>query len=171
MKFLLWNVQGIRKSGIMKVENQLLHSKPDVAILTETNLLPNQINPFSLLSKNHTCLLSCNEQRGTGVAVILSSNCRIISQPVTDPKGRFIAVSILYQEFLKLNILAIYAPAKTSLRNDWYNELFSLILPFDSIDIFAGDFNLITSPEGSVSQCNYFSPLVNKFNDFLEKMH
>jgi exonuclease III len=95
MKLLLWNVQGIRKSGKLTVENQITNQESDIVILTETNLLPSQeIFPSLSQESNHHCIYSSNQQRGTGVLILLNSNCKMIGCPLIDPNGRYIAISI-----------------------------------------------------------------------------
>jgi hypothetical protein len=149
-----------------------MNQDSDIVILTETNLLPSQKIFPSILSHNsdHQCICSSSEQRGTGILILLNSNCKLVGCPLIDPNGRYIAISICFQEKLKLNILAVYAPAKASLRESWYNELFTLDLPFESVDIFAGDFNLITNPSDTDSP--HFTPsssTIDSFNNFLNQ--
>jgi exonuclease III len=169
MKLLMWNVQGIQTRGYFTDENQLTNQESDIVIVTETNLLPSQKIFPSLLSRNsdHQCICSLSQQRETAVLILLNSNCKLVGCPLIDPNGRYIAMSICFQKKLKLNILAVYGPAKASLRDSWCNELFTLELPFESVDIFAGDFNLITNSNDTDSPHFISSSTIDFFNNFL----
>jgi exonuclease III len=172
MRIILWNIQGAR-NGSMIVEEQLNSTHFDIAILTETNLIPNQPPPFPSITNNPNfkTVWSSNEQRGTGVGIILNNNnnnCQLINDPLIDEGGRFIAISVSFNHSEPLNLIALYAPAKSSQRSDWYKNFISYNFPFETIDILAGDFNMILNNNDTTSP-NFSPPsYANTFISFLD---
>jgi exonuclease III len=114
MRIVLWNIQGARHGSVI-VEEQLNSTHFDIAILTETNLIPNIPPPFPSITNNPNfkTAWSSNEQRGTRVRIILNNNCQLIKDLLIDKDGRFIAISVTFNHFATLNLIALYAQVKS----------------------------------------------------------
>jgi exonuclease III len=122
MRFLVWNVQGLRNGGWMEVAKQISSLNVDIAILTETNLLPSQSLSFPPFDPNYSCISATSTQRGSGISIVLNSSCEIVNNPIQSENGRRLELSIKYQQSTILNILAIYAPGSKTQRENWYNQ-------------------------------------------------
>jgi exonuclease III len=114
MRIVLWNIQGARHGSVI-VEEQLNSTHFDMAILTQTNLIPNQPTTFPSITNNPNfkTVWSSNEQRGKGVGIVLNNNCQLINDLVIDEGGRFIAISVSFNHSATLNLIALYAQAKS----------------------------------------------------------
>lgn len=115
MRIVLWNIQGAKHESVI-VEEQLNSTHFDIAILTETNLIPNIPPPFPSITNNPNfkTAWSSNEQRGTRVRIILNNNnCQLIKDLLIDKDGRFIAISVSFNHSATLNLIALYAQAKS----------------------------------------------------------
>jgi exonuclease III len=132
--------------------------KPDITILTETNLLPDSnpiFPPFSNSESGYHCIWGSSTYRGTGFGVILGPDCQVIGKPSINSDGRKIEVSLLYQQSVTLHLVAVYVPATPSDRSRWIHEnLIEAESSLPRIDILAGDFNCILSPH-DIDSPNY----------------
>lgn len=106
----------------MEVAKQISSLNVDIAILTETNLLPSQSLSFPPFDPNYSCISATSTQRGSGISIVLNSSCEIVNNPIQSENGRRLELSIKYQQSTILNILAIYAPGSKTQRENWYNQ-------------------------------------------------
>jgi len=168
MKIILWNVKGMRmRTNREKIENQLLAIDFDIAVLTETNIQFNSISLFRSHTK-FTTLCSTSSELGSGVCVILNETCKLINEPVINSDGRMIQFCFQYLNFSPLHVIALYAPAKSSQRTQWFAE--GLFKTTKQVDLLLGDFNFIEDKrDTNASNPHIDRHLVSTFKQFLSE--
>jgi exonuclease III len=113
-------------------------------------------------------LWSSTSELGSGVCVILNETCKSSNQPVINSDGRMIQFCFHYLNFSPLHAIALYAPAKSSQRTQWFAEY--LFKTTKQVDLLLGDFNFIEDKnDTNASNPHIDRRLVSIFKQFLSE--
>ena len=167
---LTLNVCGLTGSKLVTLLSWLKEKRVDIAVLTETKLsssvedLLRRVPGAGALWPGAR-ILSCPGNGHTlGIAVVLGPTCQAMGPAVfqgADGAGRLLRLDITIRT-QPCSLIAIYGPAQTQHRREFYREAVRPFLPADGRPILlAGDFNCVLDAEDCVYSPNTAGPSTN----------
>ncbi|KAM9946613.1 hypothetical protein ACTFIT_004930 [Dictyostelium discoideum] len=138
IKIMTWNCQGCSTIKSMnQTKNTINLIKPDISILTETNLKKDQ--NLAQIKNHYSTGGKGKEARGKGVMAINHLE-QIEIKNLEEKEGRILKFTAILNN-MEINIICIYAPASYDRRKGWFSNNISLE-DLEQADIVTGDFNI-----------------------------
>ncbi|KAM9970109.1 hypothetical protein ACTFIR_001949 [Dictyostelium discoideum] len=153
LKIMTWNCQGCStKKSFNQTKNTINLIKPDITILTETNIKKDQ--ELANLKNHYSTGGKGKEARGKGVMAINHLD-QIEIKNIIEKEGRVLKFTAIINK-IEINIISLYAPASYDRRKEWFSNNI-LLQELELADIITGDFNInkyakVKSKNGSIDK-------------------
>ena len=149
-----WNINGWkwdinrRKPKRNKIRSEI--ERYDIVTLTETHMNKEEIEEFEkTIGKDYNCYHSINtsKKNRAGVTIMIKNNIfedRQIKKVEIDPRGgRWIIITVAYEDGEDRNFCAFYAPNKASERIKWLQAWSKKTKQLTGRVVMNGDFNFV----------------------------